>query len=402
MRLNKLSLYVLLTMVLLLTGCNRKPSNIYSTVLPSQVSNDDNDDYDHKPLFNELIDPTGINQSDIPVAIVSIDNQTLVFDCVDGRKCLPKINLGGNILIEPPYELGLVFYSNPASLFLILYSASTVPLERNLIHVNPQTGEIRSMKLPENLSNLHFICIGDQFIFADDDSKTIHIYQNDLTSRKLEVASSISRLIGIKADMIIALNDHPIEMDGVATVEFSIVNTISGEITNEKYKLPYLEINQSHSSPSEEKSYLINIEGISRDLKTIYCWYYIGSEPLNPRLCAFNLQNSNEVASTGEPDLVRLTSGYAQYHEMLYTSNSGDGYGVGAALIDMSDVTTLLDFAENPKWKRMLKIVPFGDRLLLGSVDAIVLLSLLGEITQEFPLPEKWKNQDYQLMYFME
>ena len=232
--------------------------------------------------------------------------------------------------------------------------------------------------------------------------RQFNIYQNDLTSTELEVASSISRLIGIKAGMIIALNDHPIETDGGATVEFSIVNTISGEITDEKYKLPYLEINQSHSSPSEEKSYVINIEGISRDLKTIYCLYYIGSEPLNPRLGAFNLQNSNEVASTGEPDLVRLTSGYAQYHEMLYTSNSGDGYGVGAALIDMSDVTTLLDFAENPDWKRKLKIVPFGDRLLLGSVDAIVLLSQMGEITQEFPLPEKWKNQDYQLMYFME
>ena len=173
MRFNKLSLYLLLSIVLLLTGCNRKPSNIYSTVLPSQISNDDNDDYDHKLHFNEQINPTGINQSDIPVAIVSIDNQTLVFDCVDGGKCLPKINLGGNILIEPPYELGPVFYSNPASLFLILYSASTVPLERNLIHVNPQTGEIRSMKLPENLSNLHFISNGDQFIFADDDGKTI-------------------------------------------------------------------------------------------------------------------------------------------------------------------------------------------------------------------------------------
>lgn len=383
-------------------GCNRILSNNDFTNFPSQADNENNNGNDHKQLFNEPIEPTVINQSQIPIAIVSIDNQTIVIDCVDGGKCLPKINLVGKILVEPPYELGLVFYSNPASLFIILYTASAAPLERNLIHVNPQTGEVLSVKLPDDLDNLHFFSIGDQLIFAEDDGKNIHIYRDDLSFTVLEVASSINSLIGINDEEVIALNEHPLAMDGAVGVEFSIINIITGEITTEKHQLPDLMIKLDRGSPSAEKSYLVNIEGISRDLKTLYCLYYLGSDPLNPRLAAFDLLNSREVASTNNPELIRLTSGYAQYHEMLYTSNAGDGYGVGAALIDMSDLTGMLDFSENPEWKRKLKIVPFGDNLLLGSVDHVVLLSPTGEIIGEFPLPEQWQNQDYQLMYFMQ
>jgi hypothetical protein len=68
----------------------------------------------------------------------------------------------------------------------------------------------------------------------------------------------------------------------------------------------------------------------------------------------------------------------------------------------MSTVTSLLDFKKNPDWKGKLIIIPFGENFLLGAASNISLLSPSGEILQKFPLPKKWINQPYKIMYFMD
>ena len=86
---------------------------------------------------------------------------------------------------------------------------------------------------------------------------------------------------------------------------------------------------------------------------------------------------------------------------MLYTHQSGDGYGVGASLVDMSTVSSLLDFEKYPELKRgKLIIVPFGDFILLNTPYQIILLSPSGEIVERYPMPEDLVDQEYRVMIY--
>jgi hypothetical protein len=390
-----IDLLLVLTILSLSTGCSSKTHN---TSPDSTLSAEIN----QSTPTSEVTNLSNTAKNVAPVAIVSIEGQTLTFECVDRVNCLSNINLEGHILLDSPFKLGPVFYWNPSSVYLILYSDKSVPMGRNVIHINPQTGEIKSTKLSSELNNLHFVSVDDRLIFAEDNGQNIYIISNDLSIRNLEVDSSINSLIETKDQRVIALDERPLEIDGVVQVNVSIIDVVTGQTTKEHLRLPELELRHAQTNLGVGKKYLINIEGISRDLKNLYCLYFLGSEPQTPRLGAFNIENSREVASTSNPELVRITSGYAQYHEMLYTSNSGDGYGVGASLIEMSTVTSLLDFTKNPDWKRKLDILPFGDYFLLGTANNILLLSSTGEELKNYPLPKKWINQQYRMMYFMQ
>lgn len=396
-----ISLLIILNILLSSSGCNRKTNDdsLESTLIAKQT-------IEHvlstqSSPTPKTTDVNGTSEMDPPIAIVSIEDQTLMFECVDRVNCISNINLDSQVHLDLPYELGPVLYWNPTSIYLILYSDSSVPLERNVLHLNPQTGEIKSTMLSSELNNLHFVVVDDRLIFAEDNGNRIHILSSDLSIENIKLDFKVNSLVSTFDHQIIALDEHPVEVEGVSHVNISIVNVFTGLTTKEQLPFPNLESKYERASLDMGKTYLINIEGISRDLRKLYCLYFLGSQPNTPRLGTFNIDNSNELVSTSDPEIVRITSGYAQYHEMLYTSNSGDGYGVGASLVEMSGVESLLDFKKNPDWKKKLIINPFGEQFLLGSASDIYLLSPSGEILKKFPLPNKWIGKSYKLMYFM-
>ena len=72
-----------------------------------------------------------------------------------------------------------------------------------------------------------------------------------------------------------------------------------------------------------------------------------------------------------------------------------------ARLFNMSTGRSLLDYELNPDWEtEKLWIVPFGDQLLLGRNEEIIMMSHDGVILERYQLPEKWVNRDYILLRF--
>lgn len=372
-----------------LYGCNgqtpKSSNTAQKTTMPTET-----------PLVNLT------SEQNAPIAIGKLDNKTIHFWCPAENHCLPDLSLEDNLLIDPPYELGPLFYVNPTSVYGILYSNQSFPEEREIFHINPQTHQIISSKLPQGLRNVEFMVAGNRLVFVDDGGKKVSIVQNDLSTQDIELNYPVNSLITMNDHKVIALNKQPIDNNGEVYVEISILDVNSRNFSNQDLKLPGLLLSQAETVPESGEKYLITIEGISRDLENLYCLYFLGSAPQTPRLGAFSFKNGKEVASTQDPALIRLTSGYAQYHEMLYTNYAGDGYGVGASLIDMSNTRSLLNFDENPDLKAAKLIVhPFGESFLLGSKDQIIHLSSIGTIIKRYALPKAWVDQSYQILYYV-
>lgn len=339
---------------------------------------------------------------DIPIAIVFLDGQTLKFECIEPDiNCPSSIDLDGYALIDEPFELGSVFYANPSSIYIVLYSGNSVPWERSIIHYNPKTGDINSTMLSNELDNLHYTIVDDRMVLVDDFEKNIIIFNSKLDMTEVDLESPINSLIGDNDQEVIALNKQPVELNNETFIEAYTIDILTGHYKKELLRLPELELRKTQITEEAGKKYLITIEGVSRDLNNIYALYYLGEKPSTPRLGTFGVDNSNAVASTQDKGLVRLTSGYAQYHELLYTNSSGEGYGVGASLIDMDTVRSLLDFEKFPELKQeKLIIVPFGDFLLLDTKYQIILLSPSGVIEERFPLPEDLIDQKYKVIEY--
>ena len=345
--------------------------------------------------------PSAIDENDAPIAIVSLEGQMLVFDCINRAGCLPNIDLAGYILLDAPFELGWVFYWNPSSLYVIINATHSVVWERNILHINPQTGEVKTTKLSTNFVDLHYKVVGGQLVIAEYTGSSILVFRDDLSTMRVDVGFPIRSLIGVNERQVIVLNTVPVEQGNIAYFDVSVVDIVSGESKKETFKLPGLELNPTPPTLQVGQKYLFSIEGISRDLTRLYCIYLLGSDPPIGRLGTFDIETSQEIAFTEDLGLVHFAYGYAQYHDMLYTINLGSGeYSHVATLVDMSTVTSLLDFDQNPDWKRKLTITPFGEHFVLGSRTQIILLSPTGEVLQRYPLPEKWIGQQYKIMIF--
>ena len=128
--------------------------------------------------------------------------------------------------------------------------------------------------------------------------------------------------------------------------------------------------------------------------------YILGEEQQTPKLGVFDVEKSEEIKATSDPQLISVPTGYAQYHDFLYVSNFGDGYGSKALLINMITLNPLIDFRQDVENFGKLIIIPFGDSFLIGTADTVELLSSNGEIINKYPLPMEWVNQQYNLMYY--
>lgn len=219
-------------------------------------------------------------QQRIPIALVSFDSEVLKFYCLNLEKCLPDANLSGHILIKMPYELGLVYFINPSSIFIDIYSLDPIEGDENIIHFNPQTGEVREIKLANNMGHANFAVAGDRLLLSKDNSDEAIILRSDLQLTTVKVGIPVNALIPINQNEVLALNKTPFEQNTQSVFEVARIDVNSGDVKKEIFKLPGLELMPSPDETDPKKNYLISIEGISLDLKDLYCLYLNGNPTL--------------------------------------------------------------------------------------------------------------------------
>ncbi len=376
------TIFWVLIILFSLSGCN-------SQVLPT--------------LGQTTTNSNQVREQNAPIAIVKLDNQSLKFWCPDKNNCLPDISLENEALLQPPYDLGSIFYWDSTNIYGIFYLRGSTFEQRVVLHVNPQTGEKKTIALPSELHNVNFLLVGGRLAAVEDGGKKVFFIQNDLTISGTEVNFPINKIIATSDYKVIAINQQPINKDGVAYIEVSVIDSGSGKFTEATLPLPVLKLQQSKTTPDAGNNYLVEVEGISRNLENLYCLYYSGAVPNILRLGAFNFKDGKEVGSTEDKGLIKMTSGYAQYHEMLYTSNLGssEGPGSGASLIQMSSVTSLLDIEHQLDLRSSKLIVdPFGDSFLIGTSNQIILLSSDGQFIEKYSLPKDWTDNEYHMVYY--
>ena len=347
--------------------------------------------------------PIPTEETEVPIALVRLVEQRIQFWCPNTTPCLPEINLENRADLLPPYDLGPIFYANSSSVFGILYLKDTATDPRVVFHLNPQTGELNSIKLPGSFRTALFQLVGGQLVAVENEKTTVLFIHADLSIRTTTLNFPVDRIIAANALKIIALNRQPVIKDGEVFIKFATIDINSGQINAQSLALPELKLPLSQIKTEAGNKYLVEIEGISRDLENIYCLFYDGEVPNELRLGKFNFTSGKEVVSTQEAGLIKLTSGYAQYHELLYTSSFGgaEGAGAGASLITTATMSSLLDFEHQPELRSSKLILnPFGDAFLVGTDSHVLLLSPDGKIIQKYPLPEDWIGQDYSMVYY--
>jgi hypothetical protein len=263
---------------------------------------------------------------------------------------------------------------------------------------------VKSIELPKELQNLIIRLAEDRLILVNDNSDNVFIIHHDLSIVNVKVGHPINKLIETGSQNVIALNTNPVENGSDSFVEVSEIDIVMAKFTQKRLKLPLLEPIHDQSTPEVGKNYLINIEGISTNLKYLYCLFYRGDTPHIPRLGAFNFETSREIASTQERELIKMTSGYAEYHDRLFTPGSPvyEEYSIGPTLIDMSAVKSLIDYESDPELRSgKFYVVPHGESFLLGTANQILIMSPTGKILKKYPLPEKWIDRRYAIMYYI-
>ena len=360
-------------------------SNIVATIQKTETATGSN-------LNNSSPDVTP------PITLVSLKDQTIHFDCLDRNKCIPDVDLAGHALFDSPFHLGRVFYWNQESIYLTLLSDSTIPEKMDIIHVNPKTGDVKSIKSPDEAENSLLSIGGGRLILARNQGQTVYIIEPDLSITKVAVGIDIYKMI-VDGSKVIALNQVPVEKDGQIYVDISVVDVVSKVAKSNRLNLPGIEMYPGLPSLEQNKIYLMYVEGVGENQKKLYCVFVNGDEPGVVKLGTFDVLTPEVIVET-QGGVSAM--GYSQYHEILYLeySEKSDG-GPGASLYNMSTGQSLIDSLNNPDWRgKKLLVVPFGDNLLLGRSDEVILLSPTGAILRRFNLPEEWLNQDYRLMIF--
>lgn len=333
-----------------------------------------------------------------PLALAFIENQTVHFECIDHKTCIPDMNLEGHIHFDP-YNLSRVYYWNQESAYITLFSTSEVSEKMTIIHSNPQTGDIKSIESPGEIGYTLMNIAAGRLILARYQGQSLHIVENDLSVTEVDVGVDIYRII-VAGDRIIALNQVPLEKNGQTYVDVSVIDVVSRRAKPERLNLLGLEILDSRQMPQPSNKYLSHIQGVSGDLKNLYCTFISGNEPRIVKLGTFSVESPGVIASTLEPV---APFGYGQYRWMLFRSYLGESEsGISSgSLYDMLTGRSLIDYDQNPEWRRKkLWIVPFGDYFLLGRSDEIILLSLTGTILERYALPDRWIDQDYNIVRF--
>jgi hypothetical protein len=102
--------------------------------------------------------------------------------------------------------------------------------------------------LSSELNNLHFVVVDDRLIFAEDNGNRIHILSSDLSIENIKLDFKVNSLVSTFDHQIIALDEHPVEVEGVSHVNISIVNVFTGLTTKEQLPFPNLESKYERAS----------------------------------------------------------------------------------------------------------------------------------------------------------
>ncbi|MEW6499480.1 MAG: hypothetical protein AB1589_44485, partial [Cyanobacteriota bacterium] len=211
----------------------------------------------------DVVKPTVLDELDGTVAIVLLEDQIVRFECVYAREdCIPDVDIKDYALLDWPYHLGPVLYYSPSSIYMILYTGNAATWESSIVHYNPQSREIKSIKLPGELKNLHLATAGGRLILVGDSHRNVYIVDDNLSITSVEVGSPIHKLLGANDHEVIALNQRPVEKDGEYLIEVYVIDILSGRFIEERLKLPGLELVNSQVAPQAGRKYLANVEGI--------------------------------------------------------------------------------------------------------------------------------------------
>ena len=375
---------------LIFTGCIRP-----STISPNAITETANAEQPNMSRTAEAI----LQENDKPpIAIVSLVNQTLKFNCLNEGPCIQDIYLGGQSFLGEHHELGSVYYVSHSNIYLMLFNSQVAPWKWDIIHINLKTGEIGQVILPEEIDDpVHTIAHG-HLVLAERGKNKLHIINNDLTTTDLEFAAfPIYQLIEVVNNKILLLNSRPLEENGNAFFEFIAVDVNSGESIKNHQPISGFGV-PGYTNKSEPGSkQIVRVEGVSVDLENIYLIFGIEGSQSGYLLGSFNVKRNELIGSiTGH------INGYHQYRNTLFSSNTSSSFGnEPATLVDMKSMVPLTDsgVAGIPT-KGKLLIVPFGNYFLLGTDNEVILMDLDGNIVNIYPLPGNWRNKIYQLMIY--
>ena len=343
---------------------------------------------------------TPVLTEDIPITIVSLEDKILKFDCVNDAECPEDVNLDNQFLDDSFLEINRALLGGPDSIFLIITSKNNTSEEKVLFHLNPKFGEVNSIMLPGAIKHPDVILADGRLVLVEENKTEVIVFEEDLSMSTIDVKMKVDSLIGTNSQRIVALNKSLVRTGSEYFIEISVIDLASKQSVIRQIKLTNLIPLQGQKQLESDQVYLGFIEGVSPDLKTLYCLFVRGNAPNLNRLGVFELEGFKELASTDDPRAIQLF-GYAQYHNMLFTSDSGGESGVGASLINMSAAKSLLDDKWLPKsMDEMLYVVPFGEMMLLGTNSEILKISPEGEVLNTYQLPPEWINRSYKIIPF--
>ena len=334
-----------------------------------------------------------------PLALAWLEGQVLRFECLDRKTCLPEFDLAGKTVMTGPYVLGRAYYWNPQSLYVTLRSKSVAPAKMDILHINPQTGEIRAMPAPYEPDYTIARMVAGQLALARFGGRAITLIDRELSAAPVDVRIKIDRL-SVEGNRLIAFSETPVQREDGLLLDLAVIDLPEPHASTVSLALEGLGRHASGQPVVADRTYLQFVEGVSGDLQQVYGAFLRGSDPAAIRLGTFEPGSTQPLTVTPP---VNLGWGFGQSHDLLYRGYSGsrDGGGPGAGAYNLTSGRSLLDFAAHPEWAgQKLLVMPFGENLLLGRSDELILLSPDGEILASYPLPAAWVDQDYNIVSF--
>jgi len=339
-----------------------------------------------------------------PVTLAWLDDDTIIFECLSDGFCPPDLVLSPSDPLTKSYLNSTMLYDTPTS----IYAIRNIGLSIQLIHYNIATQHVDFTDLSSEPYLDHMLAAHGKIIIKDQ--KDVLIIDEKLSIRKIELPlsgslPSLSSLVEATYPNIIALNEKPVEKEGNTSAEVFIIDTTTGAFTRSFLEIPGLLISPGpDETPETGSKYASRITNIRSDLGQLYVlyWDHKTSDETSLTLGLFDTQRQQELYSTTGTGCISFMKGYEQYHDVLYSSDTGgEGY-TPATLLRMSDLDPVIDFNKRlPDAKKSL-IAPYGDYFLIGTDKNVLLVSNTGKVIEEYLLPEEWQYRDYRLVEYRE
>ena len=210
----------ILTILFLSTGCST------GSTIPQNTSD---------PATSTL-------KQEAPISIVSLEDQVLRFECLNTSNCIKDTDLSEYAMLDKPYQLGPVYFTDLLGVWVTLYSKNTVPWEQSIVYINEETNQITSLKLPTTLDDPLRAVADGRMVLVSRNASQIYIIQPDMSFKEIDVKSPIGHLIEADNHTVIGINKRPLEKNGNIYFEVFLVDVISGQFTQKSLDLPNFEL----------------------------------------------------------------------------------------------------------------------------------------------------------------